>query len=185
MAAIATFTMSTSVYAAENYLANSEEHINQDDFDEFVLISTDEYVDEDTGFRIVDKTFVKEEPTLYSTIEHKDVKKSRSIYSNDSSTYGDLLVMMWVSGTFNYDGDEYITVTNPKGWYERYAETTPYPKVTANPLKYASQQGSNFLFGNMYAYVEYTITLENYAHFTKDYRLWVDVNRKGEVSVDT
>lgn len=181
MAAVTAIMMSTNTFAAEERITNSDVSVRQVDSEGYVLVSRDEVVDDESGFFIVDETFIKFEPTaLLNNEESAPVKRSRSVYANSDISYGKLLFIMWVEGTFYWNGNT-ARVSGARRWVDKY-ETDP--KVTEKSFKSDSDQGSNFLFGNKYAYIEFIVQTENGVHFTHDFRLWVDVNRKGDIHVD-
>ena len=39
------------------------------------------------------------------------------------------------------------------------------------------------LFGSKYAYIEYIVVVENWAHFKKEFRLWFDINVRGKEKI--
>lgn len=72
-------------------------------------------------------------------------------------------------------------MSGAKWWVDKYKDM---PKVTKKSFEYGSNQGANIFGGNKYAYIELIVQTENGVHFTQDFRLWVDVNRKGDIHVD-
>lgn len=159
-------------------------------------IEHNEYVDGD--FYIVDEVYEQAGvPTdLYiinaSEWEYKRVTVNRSIYQDPDKNHGTLLATMTVTVQFKWNGNTAWVVGDP------YCNTKIEPagqefiKSKSNKeVAFASDQGSNFLFGNKYAYVEYIVTLTY--HFgvsglpdelPVDFRLYVSVNRNGSMNTE-
>lgn len=186
-------SLNTYAVTSELDLSVSQNELSLNETEElsgFSLISQEQTIDEN-GFLIIDRTYVENTPSTYSTNDansgSKTVKKSRSIYNN-GSTSGDLWVIMWASGKFSWNTEkDTATVTNAKGWYDLY-DLPSIREITNTKTNYDSNQGATILggaLGNKYAYVEYILTMKNEFGATQDYKLWIDVNVKGTVNFHT
>lgn len=155
----------------------------------YLLVDTDYAIDNSSNTLIVDRTYVLEDNHLSvlssGEIGSKTVKKSRSIYS-DNDKY-DLLIIMWASGKFSWNEDnDTATVTDAKGWYDIYYPSNSGAKVSKTNLENKNNQGATTLgglFGHKYAYVQYIVTLKNQLGYTREEKLWIDVNVVGDVTV--
>lgn len=167
----------------DEYLIRESTIEEAEDLTGFTLVSEEESIIDD--YYVVDRTYVESKPTLYSAniSGSKTVKKSRTLYSDGSSS-GDLIGIMWASGDFSYNKDkDSATIKNAKGWFDDSYFPSKF-KLKEYPLSYDSNHGATTLgglFGYNYAYVEYKISITNLVGVSHDFRLWIDVNVIGEV----
>lgn len=157
----------------------AEEDISTDLSGMILVEETETFED---GLRIVDRTYIKGEVSAYSETLSKPgyLVKERSIYDTEG-TYGTLLLTMRVSGMFTFDGES-AYVTN-SGRLTRETKAGEGSFVREIKFVSASDQGSNAFWGNKYAYVEYIIRAKINDE-EKDFRLWLDVDRNGDVHVN-
>ncbi len=189
MAAVTALSMSVSASAesdCDSSMLLSQTVLTAETDDEgYVLVS--EEVNKDGDYLIVDRTY---ELTVLSPRAgnkgSKSVKKSRSIYENEN-TFGNLYAIMWISGDFKWDEEmDQAKVSNVKAWIEHYSHDGVEIYAKAGYPKYDSNQGATVLdglFGSKYAYIEYIVVVENWAHFKKEFRLWFDINVRGEEKI--
>lgn len=152
----------------------------------YVLIAEEESIVD--GYSVVDRTYVMSSISTQANGEGSDtIKKSRSIYKNESN-YGDLIAIMWVQGYFKWSASKDIaTISNPKAWIDIYNNNYKIYDEEGYP-KYDSNQGATVLwglFGNKYAYIEYIINVENAFGVPTKFRLYLDVNVNGDPKVRT
>ena len=194
MAAVTALSASVTVNAVRNSdsasPADTSETIGSVDNEGYVLISEEKYMDGD--FFIVDRLYEYPGISTYaSDTGEKDLKKSRAIYVGSSSTNsGDLLAIMWVSGTFKWNkSKDTATISDAKAWIDHYEGSNHEIKAKSGYPKSASNQGATLLggaLGKKYAYIEYYITIKDkIMQYTNEYRLWLDVDVEGEEHVKT
>ncbi len=149
----------------------------------YELVVEESYVDSESGFFIVERTYVEKtsEDTAvqqdYKTFK-KNVEKTKAVYRDPNLNYGDLMFMMYVGGTFESKSIDDIRVSNA---YRDIKIENLFIGTYYFEKKFASESncGANFLFGHKYAYVEYIITVTT-PNGNFDQRLWLDVNVLGE-----
>lgn len=97
LAVVTAMMMSINAFASEEPIAKiTTMTVSQSDTDGYVLVSREESIDDVSGYLIVDETYVKCEPVTYSNEEPpQTVKRARAVFVNPSSTYGELLFIMW------------------------------------------------------------------------------------------
>lgn len=155
-------------------------------------VQHNEYVSGD--FYVVDDVYVQTGvPTdlvVYNTDEweFKRVTINRSIYDDPTQTYGTLFATMTLTAEFKWNGETAYVVGTPscKTNITTAGEKAIKDHVTKK-VDYASDQGSNVLFGNKYAYVEYIETLTAEVGSTvlpADFKLYVEVNKNGVMKTD-
>ncbi len=156
------------------------------DLSEFELISEEGYTDSQSGLYFVDRTYVKTDREVDSTQGYmpftKTVEKTRSIYRDASSSAGDLMLVMHVSGEFSSENVEDIRVSHANRYTFINNSNARYKE---KKFSSASDQGANFLGGHKYAYVEYIITVDVPNGYKGDLRLWLDVDVNGSEHVAT
>lgn len=148
MAAVTAVSASAAVNAEEGdnfaWIADTSKAIGSVDSEGYVLISEERYADGD--FFIVDRQYEYSEISTYANdTGKKDVKRSRSIYGGNSFTdLGNLLAIMWVSGTFQWDkNQDTATVSNVKAWIDHYEGSDFEVTAKSGYPKSGSNQGSN------------------------------------------
>ncbi len=177
-------SVSSYAYSSKDTAITSSDFNTGDISSQYVLVSEDEYIDEN-GFRIVDRIYTSNNTNARSaSVSGTEYYKTAKEVSNPD---GITMFILWVSGTFSWNSDnDTATVKDPKGWYENNMSSDSPVKIIDTELKYGSNQGAtvlNGLFGNKYAYVEYSLTSQNQYGTQKTYTLYLDVNRLGEVKV--
>lgn len=148
--------------------------------DGMTLIEETETIED--GLKIVDRIYMSEASDNDTIPLNKStyVAKERAIFDTGSS-YGTLLLTMRVNAIFTPDGETvYLTVP---GRSRVETEAGKGSFVREKAFSYKDDQGSNAFWGNKYAYVE-NVIIAKVNGVEKEFRLWLDVNRKGEVHVD-
>lgn len=155
-----------------------------------------EYFDGD--FYIVDDIYVQTNEQTNTSVnstsewEYKTVTVNRSIYDESNKSYGTLYATMKVTAQFKWDGSTAKVVGTPNctTTIESAGKALGLEKEN-KVISYCSDQGSNFLFGNKYAYVEYVVTISNIpksssssSTTSKDFRLYVSMNRNGKQNTE-
>lgn len=183
MALSASVTVNAKGNSDSTLSVDTSEAIGSVDSDGYVLVSEEKYMDGD--FFIIDRLYEYPGISTYATdTGTKDLKKSRSIYKNFSN-YGDLLAVMWVSGTFKWDKPkDTATVSNPKGWFEDYSDSNYTITNKDGFPEYGSNQGMTTFLSQRYAYIKYIINVHNKTNQSNnEFTLWVDVNIEGNETV--
>lgn len=108
----------------------------------------------------------------------------RSIYETPDANLGRHLATMYLGTEFEWNGNT-ARVKNDTDYSYTIRESAGINqgiKITNEFRTCADNQGSNFLLGNKYAYIEYTMTIKNYPGYSDgiDFRLYASVNRYGE-----
>lgn len=155
-----------------------------------------EYAEGD--FYIVEDVYVQtDEPSDASVSatggwEYSMVTVNHSIYDDSDKNYGTLYATMTVTAQFKWNGETAEVVGTPS-YYTKITPDGEKRGITKKDKKktQASDQGSNFLFGNKYAYVEYVVTLTYHfdlpslsGEFPIDFRLYVSMNRNGKMNTE-
>lgn len=178
----------TTVVFAEEVGVTEDLNYNQTNGlqDDYVLISEEVCVD-DNGFECISKVYQKaDEINAYSTnqvYKGEMTLKVENTFTKTASGQTQEWVTMWVQGKFKWDTEQdYIKVSNVTYYTDPHTSATM--KVTKNPAPtYKSDQGSNILFGNKYAYMQKEITMTNSAK-TYTFKLYASVNIKGSINTD-
>lgn len=159
-------------------------------------VEHNEYMD--GNFYIVDDIYVQTgEPTdLFvnnaSEWEYKKVTVNRSIYDNPDKSYGTLFATMTITAQFKWNGETAWVVGDPNCYTKIESAGEKFIIDNTDKSKVSrSDQGSNFLFGNKFAYVEYIVTLTYHFDVSGfpdelpvDFRLYVSVNRNGSMNTE-
>lgn len=108
----------------------------------------------------------------------------RSIYETPNANLGRHLATMYMGAEFEWNG-ETARVKDGTDYFYTVKESAGIKQgiVVNNKVRsVVNDQGSNFLFGNKYAYIEYVVTIKNYPGHSDgmDFRLYASVNRYGE-----
>lgn len=145
---------------------------------------------------IVDDIYVQTCEPLNASVastsgwEYKTITVNRSIYDNPSKNYGTLYATMTLTAQFKWDGTTSRVVGIPN-YYTSKSTAGKSLEISTKEVSYKSDQGANIIWGNKYAYAEYVITIENFPKSldsfettSKDFRLYVSVNRNGKMNTD-
>lgn len=151
-----------------------------------------EYFDGD--FFIVDDIYVHDCDSLTASVSATDewnrtpVTVERSIYDNPDKNYGALYAKMVINVEFLWNGTTAKIANRPACYAYDYLYKLD---MTTKVYSYKSDQGSNALFGNKYACVEYVINISNFPKSlnsseteSKDFRLYISMNRNGVRNVE-
>lgn len=154
-----------------------------------------EYADGD--FYIVEDVYVQKDEQPDASVnsasawESETITVNRSIYQDPDKAHGSLLAEMIITAKFRWNGETAEVVGTPYCHTNiRSAGEEIIIAVRNKEVHYASDQGSNFLFGNKYAYVEYIVTLTydlksiGLGVIPMDYRLYVSVNRNRDMNTE-
>ncbi len=146
------------------------------------------------GFELVDEFTTEESDGVLATTKIY-VKQGAMPYSTESGTktyYAEEVftlslaefkwVKIWVEGTFSWDGKT-ARVTDTFGDADVAKRPTSIHITDKPHWTHDDNCGTNFLFGNKYAYVEQRCTATNDIS-TNDFKLRLKVNCKGKVSTD-
>ncbi len=165
---------------SSNVSATETESVIADDGDDgYVLVSKDEYIDED-GWLIETKIFVKDEPGVQSA-DRGDLSVR---LEKNFTISGFKWVTMTVGGDFSWDKDaDTATVKNPWGSFSIEHGSAEY---VSGGVKSGSNQGATVLFGKKYAYVEQRLRVDSGLwKGDKEFVFWVDVNVVGDLNEKT
>lgn len=172
-----TMSVMSSAETIESYAETVEvipqEVLSGTELQGFVLVSEEQYVDEN-GCVNIDRLYVKDEAMLLSSSGTRTYKVTKNVENSFE---------MWVKGTFTWDSeDDTATVTNVSSGYEildSYSNITIEDEVT----KYDSNQGKEELWGlvgHKYAYIQYDLTADSSTWKDRHYSIYTDVNTEGE-----
>lgn len=169
------------------------------DLTELTPVETSEYINGD--FYVVEDVYVTDEytkepaATAADSWEYKTVTVKHSIYEDPNKNYGTLVDTMTVTAQFKWNGATAMVVGTPSCYTttesggKNFMGTEKSIEHENIKTACASDQGSNFLFGNKYAYVEYIVRITypinwGSSNLTADFRLYVSVNRNGSVNTE-
>ena len=102
-------------------------------------------------------------------------------------TAAGLYVTMNMTAKFKWDGETARIVGAPNCSFTRAAAGKDLD-IMVKAKGCGSGQGSNNWFGKKYAYAEYVIKTDDFSLFapkyaTVDFRIWMDVNKNGELTI--
>jgi len=180
-AILAGFT--TILASAENTISNGSikeletELVFEPYYDEerelFVIDETDYY--DENGYHHISRLYTSEDPngmTINSTSGGPSLYAS---FKTVNSNNGTRLVSFYTGGMFSWDGQT-AWVTDVFGDIEFKASNVT---ITSETLTYGSHQGSNFLFGNKYAFTGYLMYFQTSSGQKFDGGAYIEVNRNG------
>lgn len=120
--------------------------------------------------------------STYATSGSREIKYQKSVniggFSNQT-----LAAEIWVSGDFSWDPiKKTATVSNAKGDVAEFYNG--YERVKGN-VESGSNQGFEFMWGHIYAYARYNVTIKGSSLFASHYTtsVYVDCNINGISSV--
>lgn len=115
--------------------------------------------------------------------EYKTVTLRRSIYNSPDKTDEALYAVMTTTAEFKWDGETARIIGSPN---TKTVEGAAYSgdEIWTKMWSSQSDQGSNAFFGNKYACAEY-VTVIGKESSPKKFRIYISVNRNGELNVET
>lgn len=169
------------------------------DLTKLTPVETSEYINGD--FYVVEDVYVTDEytketaTTAADSWEYKTVTVKHSIYEDPDKNYGTLVATMIVTAQFKWNGTTAMVVGTPSCYTTTEAGGKNFMGTGKSIEKYdiakdcRSDQGSNYFFGNKYAYVEYIVRITypinlGSTNLSMDFRLYVSVNRNGKMNTE-
>lgn len=137
------------------------------------------------GTLIVERSYCSidiNEISTYATSDSRPIKYQKSINIGGFEKQT-LAAEIWVSGDFSWDPtNKTATVSNAKGGVAKFYNG--YELVKEN-VESGSNQGSEVLWGHIYAYARYNVTIKGSSLFASHYTTsaYVDCNTNGISSV--
>lgn len=181
------FIGSTTVYAANAETAE----VSDDKLAAHLAVVEEAFSDVEDGYELISEITTQEDGDMLATTRIY-ARQEAVTYSSDwtykhfkaERVYTESLaefpwVKIYVEGDFRWDG-ETAYVSNEKGDAVVAHNPSTITIKDKTEAEGYSDCGSNFLFGNKYAYIEISATAINNLGTTIDYSLELVVNRKGK-----